>query len=149
MLCIIDAAGVDLDFSVNVTTGSDGRLFGGSDGHSDTAADASLAVMTMRLNAGDNPKIVERVRTLTTPGATVDAVVTKAGVAVTPRSPELADALSRAGIDVVPIARLHDLAAEAAEGSGRDRAAEHRVRRIVALQQDRDGTIIDVLRAGL
>ena len=59
---LLGAAEVDLDFNVNVTTGSGGVILGGSGGHADTAAGAQLAIVTTRLAAGAGPKIVERVR---------------------------------------------------------------------------------------
>ena len=57
---ILGAAEIDLDFNVNVTTGSDGVLLGGSGGHSDTAAGAKLAIVTTRLSAGGYPAAVSR-----------------------------------------------------------------------------------------
>ncbi|WP_321797629.1 citrate lyase subunit alpha [Caballeronia sp. J97] len=142
---ILGAAQVDLDFNVNVTTTADGRIIGGSGGHSDTAAGARLAIVTTRLRAGVNPKIVESVRTITTPGASVDVVVTEAGIAVNPARDDLADMLKSAGIDTVSIARLHDLAIEA---SGEDRRPTRAIddAPVIALQQYRDGSIIDIVR---
>ena len=77
---ILGAAEVDLNFDVNVTTGTSGMIIGGSGGHSDTAAGAKLALVTTRLTGGAYPKIVDRVATITTPGETIDAVVTEEGV---------------------------------------------------------------------
>jgi citrate lyase subunit alpha/citrate CoA-transferase len=143
---ILGAAEVDMQFNVNVTTTADGRLIGGSGGHSDTAAGSKLAIVTTRLTAGTHAKIVESVSTVTTPGASIDVVVTEAGVAVNPLRVELADRLRVAGIALVPIARLHDLAREASVArqilKPRDAST-----RVVALQQYRDGSIIDVIRA--
>ena len=65
---ILGAAEIDLDFNVNVTTGADGIIIGGSGGHADAAAGAKLALVTTRLNAGGNAKVVESVMTITTPG---------------------------------------------------------------------------------
>ena len=143
---ILGAAEVDMQFNVNVTTTVDGRLIGGSGGHSDTAAGSKLAIVTTRLTAGTNAKIVESVSTVTTPGTSIDVVVTEAGVAVNPLRTELADQLRAGGITVVPIARLYDLAREASAArqilKPRDSSA-----RVIALQQYRDGSIIDVIRA--
>ncbi|SMG60714.1 citrate lyase subunit alpha [Paraburkholderia susongensis] len=144
---ILGASEIDLDFNVNVTTASDGRLIGGSGGHSDTAAGAKLSIVTTRLNARANPKITERVRTLTTPGSTIDVVVTEAGVAVNPRRPDLIEALTQARIPLLSISRLHDLSLMAAGRTKAEQPATDQDNRIVALQQYRDGTIIDVLRA--
>ena len=118
---ILGAAEVDLDFNVNVATGTDGGIIGGSGGHSDTAAGAKLALVTTRLTAGPYPKIVERVTTVTTPGETVDAVATEAGVAVNPRRPDLRDRLVSAGVPVVSIEELRG-EAERRSGPGRESA---------------------------
>jgi citrate lyase subunit alpha/citrate CoA-transferase len=142
---VLGAAEIDLDFNVNVSTRTDGRLLGGSGGHSDTAAGAKIALVTTKLKAGAFPKIVERVTTVTTPGSTIDVVVTEAGVAVNPLRGELLDQLISAGLNVVPIQRLYDLANEGTPAQPRT-DAEDRQKRIVALQEYRDGTIIDVLR---
>jgi citrate lyase subunit alpha/citrate CoA-transferase len=142
---ILGAAEIDLDFNVNVTTRSNGVLMGGSGGHADTASGAKLAVVTTRLKAGKYPKIVEHVTTVTTPGSTVDVVVTEAGVAVNPERTELTERLREAGVNVVPIARLLDLAR--ADTTPISHTSADTNDRIVALQQFRDGTVIDVLRA--
>ena len=141
---ILGAAEIDLDFNVNVTTGSTGRILGGSGGHADTADGAKLAIVTTKLAAGGGPKLVDRVGCITTPGATVDVLVTEAGIAVNPRCGELARRLTDAGLSVRPIAELRR-AAGTATGSppstlGRDDA------RIVAVVEYRDGTVIDVVR---
>ena len=78
----------------SVTTGSGGVILGGSGGHADTAAGARLAIVTTRLAAGAGPKIVERVRCLTTPGATIDAIVTEGGIAVNPLRADLRERLA-------------------------------------------------------
>jgi len=142
---ILGAAQVDVDFNVNVTTTADGRIIGGSGGHSDTAAGAKLAIVTTRLRAGHNPKIVDSVRTITTPGASVDVVVTEAGVAVNPARDDLACMLKSAGIKTLSIARLRDLAMEGAGESQRLIRPDDEAP-VVALQQYRDGSIIDVVR---
>jgi len=46
--------------------------------NADTVAGSKLAIVTTRLSAGVNLKIVESVRTVTTPGATIDVVVMEA-----------------------------------------------------------------------
>jgi citrate lyase subunit alpha / citrate CoA-transferase len=97
---IFGAAKVDLDFSVNVTTGSSGRILGGSGRHADTADGSKLAIVTTKLAAGGTPKIVDRVDCITTPGATIDVVVTEAGIAVNPRRADLACKLADAGLDL-------------------------------------------------
>jgi citrate lyase subunit alpha/citrate CoA-transferase len=139
---ILGAAEIDLDFNVNVTTGFDGRILGGSGGHADTADGAELAIVTTRLAASAAPKVVERVRCITTPGSTVDVLVTEAGVAVNPARPELASRLRDAGIAVRPVA---DLCAEAAGLVPAPPPAPDDGR-IVAVVEYRDGTVIDVVR---
>ncbi len=139
---ILGAAEIDLDFNVNVTTGSNGRILGGSGGHADTADGSKLAIVTTKLAAGGGPKVVERVGCITTPGSSIDVLVTEAGIAVNPRRKELASRLADAGLPVRPIEALQQAAGAArtpaaqADGSGR----------IVAVVQYRDGSVIDVVR---
>lgn len=141
---VLGAAEVDLDFNVNVTTASNGAIIGGSGGHSDTAAGARLALVTTRLTGGPFPKVVDRVATITTPGGTIDAVVTEAGVAVNPRRHDLRERLLAAGLSVVPIDQLRAAAARAAgvPAPPPPEAGE----RIVGVVEYRDGTVIDVVR---
>lgn len=139
---ILGAAEVDLDFNVNVTTGTDGLILGGSGGHADCAAGAKLALVTTRLNAGGYAKVVEQVTAVTTPGETVDAVVTDAGVAVNPKRDDLRDRLLAAGLPVVPIDALREQAAQQADKVARRPPAG----RVVAAVEYRDGTMIDVVR---
>lgn len=142
---VLGAAEVDLDFNVNVTTGSDGRILGGSGGHSDTAAGARLAIVTTQLNSPKGPKLVKKVRCITTPGETIDVVVTEAGMAVNPRRQDLARSLEGAGLTLRSIAELQHLAAPASRGAD-ELAQTDAGGDVVALVEYRDGTILDVLR---
>jgi citrate lyase subunit alpha / citrate CoA-transferase len=140
---ILGAAEIDVDFNVNVTTGTDGIIMGGSGGHADAAAGAKLAIVTTRLNAGGYAKIVDRVTTVTTPGETIDVVVTEAGVAVHPEREELRERLVGGGVSVVPIEQLRDIARRGATQP----APAARGERIVAVVEYRDGTVTDVVHA--
>ena len=138
---ILGAAQVDLDFNVNVTTGSTGLILGGSGGHSDTAAGAKLAIVTTRLAAGSHAKVVERVHTVSTPGATIDVLVTEAGMAVNPRRGDLRERLLAHGLPVVEIDSLRERAAALA----RPHPAIDKGTRPAAIVEYRDGTVIDVV----
>ena len=142
---LLGAAEVDLDFNVNVTTGSGGVILGGSGGHADTAAGAKLAIVTTRLASSAGPKIVERVACLTTPGETIDAVVTELGVAVNPGRQDLRDRLVDAGIEVLSIEALHTRAHQLApRGSASECSRDNA--RVVAVVEYRDGRVTDVIR---
>jgi citrate lyase subunit alpha/citrate CoA-transferase len=140
---ILGATEIDLEFNVNVTTGSDGVIMGGSGGHADAAAGARLALVTTRLNAGGYAKVTERVTTITTPGATVDVLVTDEGVAVNPRRPDLLERLRAAGVELRSIGELKAIADARATNAPAPRADSAR---IVAVVEYRDGTVIDVVR---
>ena len=99
---ILGATEIDVDFNVNVTTGTNGFIMGGSGGHADAAAGAKLAIVTTRLNAAGYAKVVDRVGTVTTPGGTGDVLGTEEGVAVNPRREELGDQVVSAGLRVIP-----------------------------------------------
>ena len=139
---ILGAAEVDLDFNVNVTTGSNGRILGGSGGHADTADGSKLAIVTTQLASSAGPKIVDRVRCITTPGSTIDVLVTEAGVAVNPARPDLADRMQAAGLKVRSITELRAAAAALASAA----APKKDEGRVVAVVEYRDGSVIDVVR---
>ena len=138
---ILGATEIDRDFNVNVTTGSHGLIMGGSGGHADTAAGAKLAIVTTRLVAGGHAKLVERVRTLTTPGRTVDVVVTEIGVAVNSSRPDLRDRLAESGLRVIAIDEMVARAAAEAVHPKRPRGDGPPV----AIIEYRDGTVIDTV----
>ena len=139
---ILGATEVDLDFNVNVHTDSAGNIMGGSGGHSDTAAGAKLAMIIAPLVRARLPLVMERVLCITTPGATVDAVVTQRGIAVNPRRAELADRLRDAGLPIVDIAELRAIALKMTG----EPAVRKNTGRVVADVIYRDGTLIDQIR---
>jgi citrate lyase subunit alpha / citrate CoA-transferase len=139
---VLGATEIDLDFNVNVTTRAGGAIAGGSGGHGDTAAGAALSIVTTRLTAAGFAKLVPSVGTLTTPGSTIDVVVTEAGVAVNPARGELADRLRSAGLPVKPMEVLVRMSEKAAS-TPRPEPAQGRV---VAVSEYRDGTVTDVIR---
>ncbi|MCE5266086.1 MAG: citrate lyase subunit alpha [Deltaproteobacteria bacterium] len=139
---ILGATEIDTDFNVNVTTGSNGILMGGSGGHSDTAAGAKLAIIVTRLASKKYPSIVDRVTTVTTPGETIDVVVTEGGIAVNPRRTDLLERLAGTDLRVVSIDELKHLAEEITGPPEKPQFEE----RIAAVVEYRDGTVIDVVR---
>ncbi|HAT3848509.1 TPA: citrate lyase subunit alpha [Serratia marcescens] len=140
---VLGASEVDVNFNVNVTTRSDGVIMGGSGGHADTAAGAKLAIVTTKLTAsGKYPKVVENVNNITTPGETIDVVVTDYGIAVNPRNKELISKLESAGLKLTTIQELQRLAAEQAGVKITEHSHQDR---IVAIQEYRDGSVIDVI----
>lgn len=141
-IVILSALEIDVDFNVNVITGSDGVIRGASGGHSDTAAGAKMSVVVAPLIRGRIPTILNRVNTVITPGETVDVVVTDRGIAVNPLRQDLTDKFKKAGIPVFKIDELKEKS-EAITGKPEPiRFGE----KIVGLVEYRDGTIIDVIR---
>ncbi|MGI6393089.1 MAG: citrate lyase subunit alpha [Candidatus Izemoplasmatales bacterium] len=108
-LVILGAAEVDLDFNVNVTTDSFGKIIGGSGGHADTANGAKLTIITSTLAKTRIPLIKERVRTITTPGEDVDILVTERGIAVNPKRKDIIEILQKTKIPLFSIRELMDI----------------------------------------
>ena len=79
---MLGATQVDTDFNVNVHTDSNGFIMGGSGGHCDTAKGAKLSIIIAPLFRSRLPLVTDRVITVSTPGETVDVVVTQRGIAV-------------------------------------------------------------------
>ena len=139
---ILGATQIDTDFNINVHTDSDGRIMGGSGGHSDTAAGAKLAMIIAPLSRARLPIVTDRVNCISTPGSTIDVLVTQKGVAVNPKNTELHDRLREAGIKLVDINELKALA-ERTSGVPKKPALGDR---IVANVIYRDGTVIDTIK---
>lgn len=139
---ILGALEVDLNFNVNVVTGSDGIIRGAPGGHVDTCAGSKCSIIVAPLCRSRIPTIRDRVLTVTTPGETVDVVVTEVGVAVNPRRRDLLDALSDAPVPLMTINELRDRAYALVGTPDEIRFKD----RVVALAEYRDGTIIDVIR---
>jgi citrate lyase subunit alpha/citrate CoA-transferase len=139
---ILSATEVDVNFNVNVLTGSNGRLMGAPGGHPDTAAGSNLCIVALPLVRKTIPVIREAVHTVVTPGATVDVVVTNRGVAVNPLRRDLIDNLKDSGLPLLRIEELQRLAYKIA-GAPQPVPAGGEV---VGLVEYRDGTIIDVIR---
>jgi len=139
---IESALEIDLDFNVNVITGSDGVMRGASGGHCDVAAAADLTIIAAPLVRSRIPTIVRRVTTVLTPGESVDVVVTDQGIAVNPNRPEIEQRLRQARLPVVPIEELH---ARAVALTGEPDPIEFEDR-VVGIVRYRDGSVIDVVR---
>ena len=139
---VLGATEIDVNFNVNVNTHSDGVLQYPTGGHADTAAGAKLTIITAPLIRDRIPVVVDDVVVVSTPGETVDVVVTDYGIAVNPRRQDLIERLKAAKIQLKTIEELRDLAYRI---TGRPKAPEF-TDKIVALLEYRDGTLIDVLR---
>ncbi|MGD9667187.1 MAG: citrate lyase subunit alpha [Synergistaceae bacterium] len=141
--CVILAAlEVDADFNVNVLTGHDGVLRGASGGHQDTAAGAKLSIVVAPSFRGGVPSIKDRVTTVTTPGETVDAIVTERGICINPRREDLLGSALKSGLPVVDITALKK---EVEKLTGVPRPAEFDHDKVAAVVEYRDGTLIDTV----
>ena len=141
-VAFLGATEVDLAFNVNVNTHSDGQLLHGIGGHQDVAAGAAITMITIPTLRGRLPVIVDDVTTVTTPGETVDVIVTERGLAVNPAREDLRDRFLSAGL---PVKTLEEIKAEA------DRFIQPPRRPVfgddvIALIEWRDGTVIDAVR---
>lgn len=139
---ILGALEIDTDYNVNVITGSNGVVRGAPGGHVDTSAGSKCSIMVAPLVRSRIPTIKDKVTTVTTPGESVDIVVTEIGIAVNPRRPDILEPLKKAGLPLMTIEELRDEAYKLV-GIPEDIEFEDKV---VAIVEYRDGTIIDVIR---
>lgn len=139
---ILGATEIDIDFNVNVVTGSDGVIMGASGGHNDTAAGSKLAIIVTNLTKGRLPVVKDKVTTVTTPGETIDVLVTERGIAINPRRTDLLEKLKDTELPIVTIQELKEISEKM---TGKPETIEF-TDRIVAVVEYRDGTVIDVVR---
>ncbi len=140
-IVILGATEIDLDFNVNVSSGADGILMGGSGGHQDTAAGSKVSIIVSKLFSSRIPLIKDRVDIITTPGSTVDILVTERGICVNPLRTDLIESFKKANLEIVDIKDLK----EYSEGiMGKPEPIE-KTDRIIGLSEYRDGSIIDYI----
>ena len=140
---ILASLEVDTHFNCNVVVGSDGIITGAQGGHPDTAQGAKCTIVIAPLLQGRIPAICTDVTTVTTPGESVDIVVTDYGVAVNPKRPDLLKALQDA--DCVPLKTIEELRDIAYSIVGEPEKVQFGDR-IVGIIEARDGTVMDVVR---
>jgi citrate lyase subunit alpha/citrate CoA-transferase len=142
---VLGALEIDTDFNLNILTGSSGEMMGGLGGGPDVADGADISIVTLPVVRGRTPSIVPRVFTCCTPGDSIAAVVTEAGIALNPKHKHcktLKEDLTAANLKLVSIEALCDLAYSI---TGTPKPIEC-TDKIVAIVEYRDGTVIDVIR---
>ena len=139
---ILAALEVDVDFNCNVVVGSDGMITGAQGGHPDTAAGAKCTIVIAPLLQGRIPAICSQVTTVTTPGESIDAVITDYGIAVNPRRQDLIECMRDVDLPFKTIEELRDIAYSIVGEPEKVQFAD----KVVGIIESRDGTIMDVVR---
>jgi len=140
---ILGATEVDVNFNVNVNTESNGYLLHNTGGHSDTAAGAKMSIIVAPSIRGRLPIVKDEVTTITTPGETVDVVVTERGIAVNEKYADLKAELKKRKL---PVKDIHELQQEIVSITGTPKPLAF-TDEVIAVIEYRDGTIIDAVRA--
>jgi citrate lyase subunit alpha/citrate CoA-transferase len=139
---ILGALEVDVNFNVNVVTGSNGVLRGAPGGHPDTAAGANCSIIVAPLIRGRIPTICDQVVTVVTPGEDVDIVVTDYGIAINPKRQDLIAAYKDSHLPICTIEELRDKAYSIV---GTPEQVQFKDK-VVGILEARDGSILDVVR---
>lgn len=139
---VLGATEVDVNFNVNVNTEFDGALMHGIGGHQDTAAGAGITIVTLPLIRGRIPSVVEDVITVTSPGETIDVIITDRGTAINPKREDLVQAAATAGIHTCSIEELQQRAVQLCGKPEPLRFTDN----VIGVIEYRDGTVIDVVR---
>jgi len=138
---ILGATEIDLDFNVNVTTDSFGKIIGGSGGHADTAAGAKVAIITTQLIRSRLPIIKKRLTTITTPGDSIDILVCERGIAINPKRQDLIQRLQGSNL---PLFSMEDLYHLQHQLTGIPKELPHK-EPIIGFVIYRDGSVLDTL----
>lgn len=136
---ILGATEIDTNFNVNVHTDSNGCIMGGSGGHTDTAAGSKLAMIIAPMFRARLPIVTDEVTCISTPGNTVDVLVTQGGIAVNPKNKDLTDRLKDAGL---PIIDINELKAKTEKITGTPKKLSHG-KRVAAEVIGRNGNVLD------
>lgn len=141
-IMVLSATEVDVDFNVNVLTGSDGVIMGAQGGHPDTADGSKLRIVTAPLVRKNIPIIRDKVTTVVTPGCNIDIVVTDKGIAINPLRTDLIERLKNKNL---PLKDINELKEEAESITGKPAMPKYGDE-IVAIVEARDGSVMDVIR---
>lgn len=141
---VLGAAQIDREFNVNVHTDSNGRIIGGSGGHSDVAARAKMTVVAAPLNRARISTLVPRVLTRTTPGSSVDVFLSQYGAAIHPRRTDLQERLKKSKI---PMFSMEELLHISEKLNGRAEEITLDKSRVIAEVRYFDGSTIDRIYA--
>lgn len=139
---ILASLEVDVNFHCNVVVDSNGMITGAQGGHPDTAAGAKCTIVIVPLLQGRTPAVCTKVTTITTPGETVDVVITDYGIAINPRRQDLIDCMKNVKLPFCTIEELRDKAYSIAGVPEPVRFEDQ----VVGIIESRDGTILDVVR---
>ena len=140
---ILGATEIDTQFNVNVNTSTEGIILGASGGHNDCAAGADLTIIVTPLTRKTFCMVRDSVTTVTTPGETIDAVVTDHGIAINPLRKDLLNSVKGTGLRVLPIQELKEIGESIVGPQTQTRSSG----KIVGVVEYRDGTVIDVVRS--
>lgn len=139
---ILAALEVDVNYNCNVVVGSNGMITGAQGGHPDTAAGAKCSIVIVPLLQGRIPVVCTKVTTVTTPGESIDVVITDYGIAINPRRSDLMECVKNMDLPVRTIEELRDIAYSIAGEPEKVKFMD----RVVGIIESRDGTIMDVVR---
>lgn len=139
---ILAALEVDVNFNCNVVVGSDGVITGAQGGHPDTAAGAKCTIVIVPLLQGRIPVVCSEVTTVTTPGESIDAVITDYGIAINPRRQDLIQSMKGVDLPFKTMEELRDMAYSIAGEPEKVQFDDQ----VVGIIESRDGTIMDVVR---
>lgn len=138
---ILAALEVDVNFNCNVVVGSDGVITGAQGGHPDTAQGAKCTMVIVPLLQGRIPAVCTDVTTVTTPGESIDVVITDYGIAINPRRQDLIECTKGVDLPFKTIEELRDIAYSIVGEPERVAFSD----KVVGIIEGRDGTIMDVV----
>ena len=139
---ILGATEIDTQFNVNVNTSTEGVILGASGGHNDCAAGSKLTIIVTPLTRKTFCMVRDAVTTVTTPGETIDALVTDHGIAINPLRKDLLEAVKGTDLRVLSIQELKEIGESIVGPQTQTRSSG----KIVGVVEYRDGTVIDVVR---
>ena len=138
---ILGATEIDTDFNVNVHTDSNGYIMGGSGGHSDAAAGSKICMIIAPMFRARLPIVTDHVTCISTPGRSIDVLVTQGGIAVNPKNVELTQRLTAAGLPVISIQELKEKAERITGKPEKLPLGDRPVAEVIY----RDGTLLDTI----
>lgn len=141
-IAILSALEIDLDWNVNVMTGSDGKFMGAVGGHQDVAEGSDLTIIVAPLIRGRIPVLTNRVNTLVTKGKNIDVFICEYGICVKEENESLIRTLSDNGFKVHTLKELYEKTVRYVGSPAKPEYAD----KTTAIVQDRYGNTLSEIK---
>ncbi len=141
-IAIVNATEIDIDFNINLLTGSNGIIMGVPTVTQDIARTSKITVAMSSCMRKRIPIITKKVTNVVIPGKDIDILVTERGICINPRRKDLIKILKKENIKLTNIKKLYETVTKITGVPKKPIYTEN----IVGVIESSDGKVIDIIK---